>query len=87
MRCNGCDVAKVSAALPPLAVQEKAQHELFKQFRHGCERIPLYSQREAMKELLHSTPSYSKEVEATVKPFSKDLVSLPVVGATPTSAR
>lgn len=79
----GCDVAKVSAALPPLAVQEKAQHELFKQVRHGCERIPLYSQREAMKELLHSTPSYSKEVETTVRPFSKDFVSLPVVGATP----
>lgn len=55
----GCDVTKASAGGPLTAAQEMAQHELFKQVRHSCEHIPMYSQREAMQELLHSTPSYS----------------------------
>lgn len=74
---------EVSGGCAPSAAQEMAQHEIFKQVRQGCEHVPVFSQREAMQELLHSTPSYSKEVETTVRPFSKDLVSLPVVGATP----
>lgn len=75
--------AKVVHSSSPSAAQECAQHELFKQVQHSMEHVPMYSEREAVKELLHSTPSYSLEVETTVRPYNKDLVSLPVVGATP----
>ena len=74
--------AQVIPSSAPSSAQEIAQHEIYKQVSHSTDRVPLYSEREAVQELLHSTPSYSKEVETTVRPYSKDLVSLPGVGAT-----
>ena len=53
----------------------------FKQVKYASSHVPGRNEREAVRELLHSCPSYSREAETTVRPYDRDLVSLPVVGS------
>ena len=75
---SGASASVASSCTPN---QEAALHEIFKQVKYASSHVPGCNEREAVRELLHSCPSYSKEVETTVRPYDRDLVSLPVVGS------
>ena len=73
--------ASASVASSCTSNQEAALHEIFKQVKYASSHVPGCNEREAVRELLHSCPSYSREAETTVRPYDRDLVSLPVVGS------
>lgn len=62
--------------------QRAAQRSIYKQVQEVGSHIPMYSEREASQELLHSCLSYAgEEASTTVRPFNRSLVSIPEVGA------
>lgn len=75
---SGASASVASSCTPN---QEAALHEIFKQVKYASSHVPGCNEREAVRELLHSCPSYSREAETTVRPYDRDLVSLPVVGS------
>ena len=64
------------------ASQQAAHNSIFKQVKNISMNIPMYSEREASRELLQSCLSYAgEEASTTVRPFNRSLVSIPEVGA------
>ena len=65
---SGASASVASSGTPN---QEAALHEIFKQVKYASSHVPGCNEREA----------YSREAETTVRPYDRDLVSLPVVGS------
>lgn len=57
--------------------QRLAQHEIFKEVSKVKEPATVWTEREAVQELLHSDLSYSGEVNTTVRAYDRGLLSIP----------
>ena len=66
--------------------QRASQHAIFKQLAHQPRAQQQCSMREAVQELLQCDSSYSQEdFVSTVRPYQRDLISLPETGDDPVS--
>lgn len=64
--------------------QQRSHHEIFKQLSKRATADSSCTAREAIEELLRSSPTYSSaELSTTVRVFNKDLVSIPTSQSEP----
>ena len=75
---------QVHVDLDVTEAQRACHHSLFKQLSRAPRSQDVCSEREAVQELLRTTVSYEQaDCMNTVRPYDRDLVSLPEVGAAP----
>lgn len=75
---------QVHVDLDVTEAQRACHHSLFKQLSRAPRPQDVCSEREAVQELLRTTVSYEQaDCMNTVRPYDRDLVSLPEVGAAP----
>ena len=64
--------------------QQQSQHEIFKQLSQMADCKEKCTAREALEELLPSSPTYSsEELSTTVPSYDKSLISIPSAQCTP----